>query len=63
MMWSIFACAYWPLELDFSLEVMGRFQTPLGKGVVISLDELLRKSLFWLQGTRGQKESLLQFSR
>lgn len=63
MMLGIFAWAYWPLELDFSLEVMGRFQTPLGKGVVISLDQLLRKSFFWLQGTRGQKVSLLQFSK
>lgn len=38
---------YWLLELDLSLEVMGRRQICLGKGVV-ARDLLFRKSLFVL---------------
>ena len=54
MMLSISACAYWPLELDFSLEAMVRFQTALDKGVILP-DLLFRKSLFGFQGKRERK--------
>ena len=54
MMLSISACAYWLLELDFSLEAMVRFQTALDKGVILP-DLLFRKSLFGFQGKRERK--------